>query len=294
MQPCEMRPSTVARCTCHYEITFSLPARAGRITLELYRRFGPLRRPGGSRPGRYRTRPLIHGFQRWRALLFVHWEVPLEILRALVPEPLKIDTYLGKSYVGLVPFDIPEVRPVRALPPVPTASRFLETNLRTYVRLDDHPGVWFFSLDAQSTLAVLGARALFGLPYFRAEMTMMSDGVQTHYRSRRIWPGASELPANLDLRYRVGDPLGPARPGTLEHFLVERYTLYARHPLLGLVRGQVRHQPYPLKRAEVMGLTESLTAAAGIQTLGPRLSCWFSDGVDVDVSLPSRAGSIAG
>jgi hypothetical protein len=38
VQPCEMRPSTAVRCTCQYEVRFLLPGRAGRMTLELYRR----------------------------------------------------------------------------------------------------------------------------------------------------------------------------------------------------------------------------------------------------------------
>jgi uncharacterized protein YqjF (DUF2071 family) len=239
----------------------------------------------------------VGGFQRWRSLLFVHWEVPIESLQALVPAPLQIDTFGGKAYVGLIPFDMPEVRPLRGLPPVPTAARFLETNLRTYVQLDGQPGIWFFSLEAASTLAVLAARAVFGLPYFRAEMHMSVSttpgGVETHYTSRRIWRlPADRAPhsADLDLTYKAGDPIGPAAPGTLEHFLVERYTLYARHPLLGLLRGQVRHQPYPLRRATVSRLDQSLTAAAGIEGLGPELPPLYSDGVDVEISPPAKAG----
>jgi uncharacterized protein len=230
------------------------------------------------------------GFQRWRSLLFFHWPVPIEALRSVVPPPLQIDTFEGKAYVGLIPFDIPEVRPLRALPPVPTAARFLETNLRTYVKLGDQPGIWFFSLEAQSTLAVLGARAVFGLPYFRADMTMLAGADETHYTSRRIWPRAGR-PADVDLHYKVGEAIGPAAPGTREHFLVERYTLYARHPLLGLVRGDVRHQPYPLRRATVMRLQQNLTDAAGIGTLGEPLPALFSEGVDVDISPPVRAGN---
>ena len=99
-------------------------------------------------------------------------------------------------------------------------------------------------------------------------MSMLAAGGETHYGSRRIWPRPA-APATLDLQYRVGDPLGPAAPGTREHFLVERYTLYARHPLLGLVRGQVRHQPYPLRTAKLIRLQQTLTDAAGIVMLGP-------------------------
>jgi uncharacterized protein YqjF (DUF2071 family) len=134
------------------------------------------------------------GHQTWRDLLFVHWEVPLEVLRGLVPPSLSIDVYEGRAYVGLVPFTMHDVR----FGPLPVAD-FLETNLRTYVHTEGVPGVWFFSLDAESRLAVWGARTLYGLPYFRARMTCASrDGYV--YRTER--EGAA---AGLDVAWRVVD-----------------------------------------------------------------------------------------
>jgi hypothetical protein len=228
------------------------------------------------------------GLQRWRSLLFVHWEVPLAVLRRHVPPELEIDTFQGKAYVTLIPFDIPEVRPFKVLPGVPTAARFLETNLRTYVKHGGEGGIWFFSLEAESTLAVAGARFAYGLPYFRADMRMESSGPggNVHYRSQRLAPGPR--PADLTVDYIAGEPIGVAAPGTLEHFLVERYTLFSQHWALGLVRANVRHQPYPLRRATVSALTESLTRAAGLTDLGARAPDLYSDGVDVDIFAPER------
>jgi uncharacterized protein len=224
------------------------------------------------------------GLQRWRRLLFLHWAVPAERLRPLVPAPLALDTFEGTAYVGLIPFVMTDVRPLRFLPPIPTAAAFLECNLRTYVTLDGEPGVWFFSLDASSTLAVLGARAGFGLPYFRARMSLDGDEADARYRSRRFWPPPT--PANLQVRYTAGAAIGPAAPGTLEHFQVERYLLYARH-LGRLVRGRVRHPPYPLRRATVHELREDLVAAAGIRRHPARTPDLYSDGVDVEIFAPT-------
>jgi uncharacterized protein YqjF (DUF2071 family) len=224
------------------------------------------------------------GSQRWRDLLFVHWPVPADRLRALLPAALALDTFEGVAYLGLVPFAMKDVRPLRGLPPLPTAAAFPETNLRTYVRHQGEPGVWFFSLDAASTLAVAGARLRFGLPYFRADMELVRAGESVRYRSHRRWPGPR--PATLELQYTVGAPLGPARPGTREHFLVERYVLFAQRRG-ALVRGQVRHSPYPLRQAQVGALVETLTSAAGLTHDDGRPPDLYSEGVDVDIFAPA-------
>jgi uncharacterized protein YqjF (DUF2071 family) len=240
------------------------------------------------------SHPIVAGFQRWRALLFVHWEVPAATLRALVPASLEIDTFENRAYVGLIPFAIPEARPPSPLPPVPTAARFLETNLRTYVKANGQPGIWFFSLEAASTLAVLGARAAYGLPYFRAQMSSTAgdggstviENQQIRYRSHRQWPGPR--PADLQIDYSVGAPMGTAVAGTLTHFLIERYTLFVQRRALGLMRANVRHEPYPLQQATVHAVNESLTRAAGLLALGRRAPDLFSPGVDVDILAPER------
>src|SRR5215213_4847795 len=111
---------------------------------------------------------LLH--QNWHHLLFLHWEVPAAALQALLPPRLTLDTYEGKAYVGLVPFTLTGVRPILT-PPLPWISSFHEINVRTYVHLDGRdPGVWFFSLDASSMIAVAAARAAYHLSYFEADM----------------------------------------------------------------------------------------------------------------------------
>src|SRR5262249_28321394 len=59
-----------------------------------------------------------------------------------------------------------------------------------------------------------------------------------------------------------GEP-APAQPGSLAHFLVERYTLYS-YAGGKLFRGRVHHSPYPLQDATIHTLHESLIGAAGI------------------------------
>jgi uncharacterized protein YqjF (DUF2071 family) len=204
----------------------------------------------------------------WQHLTFLHWAVPVEQLRPLIPRELEIDLFEGKAYVGLVPFTMKGVRPVW-LPTLPLAAglyeNFHETNVRTYVHLrGGEPGVWFFSLDASNLPAVATARAWYKLPYFFARMSLhrslSGHGTRIEYSSQRYAPQRQACSS------LVCKPLGkatPALPGTLEYFLAERYILYSQAGRT-LYRGRVHHTPYPLQRAEVVSLDESLVAAAGV------------------------------
>ena len=136
--------------------------------------------PTGRPPGAAALR------QSWLELLFLHWAVPVEVLRPLVPRRLEIDTYEGRAYVGLVPFTMTGVRPVWS-PAIPGLADFHEVNVRTYVHLDGRePGVWFLSLDASSRVAVLVARATYHLPYRFARMSLTrGPEEEVHYSSER-------------------------------------------------------------------------------------------------------------
>ena len=221
--------------------------------------------------------------QRWRDLLFAHWPTAVERVRPLVPAGLAIDRHDGHAWVTLLPFLIAESRP--AWMPPALASAFLETNLRTYVRgPDGEPGIYFFSLEAASLVAVAGARVGFGLPYFPAAMHRQVSGDRIVYASRRrLGP-----PADLRVTWTVGEPTDTATPGSREHFLIERYTLYVERRRR-LFRGRVRHAPYPLRRATIESLSETLLAAAGLPAPdGPPL-CQHSPGVDVEILGLERA-----
>jgi uncharacterized protein len=206
--------------------------------------------------------------QNWHHLLFLHWEVPPAELHTLIPPRLTLDTFEGKAYVGLVPFTLTGVRAMLT-PPLPWISSFHEVNVRTYVHCEGRdPGVWFFSLDASSTIAVAAARAMYKLAYFDAEIEFSATGEplpEIAFRSHRTDPrGVS--PANAHLRYRpVEGPAQPAQLGSLEHFLVERYILYAEDEQRQLYRARVHHQPYPVQRAELLEFDETLIWAAGVR-----------------------------
>lgn len=215
--------------------------------------------------------------QEWRDLLFLHWAVPRESLRPLIPQGLELDLFDHQAYVTLIPFRISGSRP--AFLPRQASMAFLETNLRTYVRAPDgEPGIYFFSLDASSVSAVVGARLLFGLPYFPATMVATLDGRRIDYRSRRRVGGH----ARIEAVWTASDAGHPAAPATRDHFLVERYSLYVMRGGT-IYRGRVRHQPYALHDASVEHLEESLLAAAGVVVPAAPPLAHFSPGVDVTI-----------
>lgn len=216
------------------------------------------------------------GFQRWHRLLFSHWEVPEAALRALVPSSLALDGFDGRFFVGVVAFTMQNVRPVRWAPSIPGATEFGEINVRTYVHhRGEEPGVYFFSLDAASSLVVWAARSFWGLPYHRAAISIEDTGAQISYRCAR---GALSFTADA----RIGAALPSSSEGSLEHYLCERYQFYASHRGR-LRRARVHHAPYPLQRVEHARIDGSLVEAAGLPSDGARLPDLFSPGVDVEV-----------
>jgi uncharacterized protein YqjF (DUF2071 family) len=224
--------------------------------------------------------------QNWRDLLFLHWPIPAEHLRSLVPRQLDLDLFEQTAFVGLVPFTMTGVRPV-GLPPVWGLSSFHETNLRTYVRLGDRdPGVWFFNLEAASSIAVRLARRFFHLPYHYARMFMEREwaievGPATLlYAGVRRWPGPR--PASYAIKATPAGPVAPLRIGTLEHFLVERYILYTAENNQ-LYQGRVHHTPYPIQSANLLFLNENLLSAVGLDRPENPPLAHFSSGVNVEV-----------
>lgn len=225
--------------------------------------------------------------QRWHDLLFAHWALPPERIRPLIPSELELDTFADKAWVGVIPFRMSNVR-FRGLPPIPSASTFPELNVRTYVRVphqQDKPGVFFFSLDAASLLAVLGARAGAGLPYFWADMRVDDFGEELQYTSIRR---SNRRPAELIARYR---PTGPASPNKsdLEQFLTERYCLYVvRH--CRVHRVQIHHLLWPLQPAEAEFERNTMASANGIELPVARPMLHFAKFLQVYIFPPERIG----
>jgi len=219
--------------------------------------------------------PWIMG-QTWEELLFAHWRAPAEALRSHLPDGLELDTYQDEAWIGVTPFRVSGLR-ARGLPPLPFFSSFLELNTRTYVTAGGKPGIWFFSLDAGSEVAVEAARRGYKLPYFRADMRAEWREGALDYESRRRDPRGA--PAAFRSRSRpIGDVFEPD-PRSLVHFLTERYCLYTTDEGR-LKRAEIHHEPWPLQPAEAE-ILENTMPPRGIELVDDSPLLHYSTRQDV-------------
>lgn len=225
---------------------------------------------------------MIH---RWQRLTFMHWAFDPEVVQRLLPSGLTVDTYDGRAWVGLVPFDMWVAPP--GLPALPWLGRFRETNVRTYVR-DRHgrDGVWFFSLEAARAAAVLAARVGYRLPYFWSQMSLETSGDRVTYRSERRMPGPKGARADADVR--IGTAYDASDLGDFDHYLTARFRLFSVSRTGHLRYADAEHPPWSLQRATVEQVDETLISAAGLpQPVGPPV-VHYSDGVEVRIGRPRR------
>jgi uncharacterized protein YqjF (DUF2071 family) len=224
--------------------------------------------------------------QTWYHLLFAHWRADPRKLAALLPAPLELDLFDGEAWVGVVPFGMQRVAP-RRVPTLPWISKFLELNVRTYVRHESKPGVYFFSLDAANPLAVEIARRWYHLNYLRARMRLRERDGWIEYSSRRNDSRASD--ARLEVRYQPQGLPFRAELGSLESFLTDRFRLYTARD--GVAQcAEIHHGPWPLQRARAEFGTNTMAIAAGIelQPIAPHLL--YSREIAVVAWSPSKAG----
>src|SRR5262249_57117736 len=102
----------------------------------------------------------------------------------LLPVCVARGAYGGGAWLGVTPFLLTGLR-LRGLPPLPGISTFPEVSARTYVTRDGKPGLWYFALDAGSTLAVEAAKRVYRLPYARSQIRYERDGDRVHLESAR-------------------------------------------------------------------------------------------------------------
>ncbi len=211
--------------------------------------------------------------QSWCDLLFAHWSLAVYRLRPLVPASLELDTFGGQAWVAVAPFTVRHLR-LRGLPEIPGLNAFPELNVRTYVTVGGKPGIYFFSLDAANAAAVLGARLSYLLPYFPARMSSVKNDNWIDYESERM--GGRGAGSRFAGRYRGTGEIFEPGPGSLEHFLVERYCLYSSDRAGRLYRGDIHHDPWRLQLAEAAIEANSMAGPVGLDLAEPPATLHFS------------------
>jgi hypothetical protein len=220
---------------------------------------------------------------RWDDVLFAHWPVDPDVVAPTLPEGLTVDTYDGDAYLGIVGFRMDSIRPRGA----PVGRSFPELNLRTYVQSADGPGVYFYNLDADDRIGVTLARALFELPYYRAEMRVDDREAGVRFRSRRTHRDAAS--ARFDATYRPTGAAEPVAPGSLDAFLTERYRFYTESDSGRLYRGDIEHPPWEVSDATLSIRANTLFEANGFDRPAGEPLVRYSPGSDVTAGRLRRA-----
>ena len=220
----------------------------------------------------------------WRHLLFASWPLEPELIAAHLPEPLSVDTVDGRAWLSVVPFVNVDVRPRGA--PAAVGFTLPELNLRTYVRRDGDPGVYFFSLDAEGVLGVVGARLFHHLPYYYARMRMRTVDGRVRFASRRRHPG--DRPVRFRATYGPVDEPFTATSGSLPAFLTERYRYYTEDAHGRLRYADIDHEPWPLQDATATLEADPLFRANGFAPPDGDPVCHYSHGLEVTASRNRR------
>ncbi|WP_083633595.1 DUF2071 domain-containing protein [Alkalihalophilus pseudofirmus] len=215
---------------------------------------------------------------KWENVLFAHWTYDPHIIQAKLPKGIKVDTYKGKAYVGVVSFLMNKIHP--KIFPEKVSFSLPEINVRTYVEVDGKKGVLFLSLDTDSKISVLGANAFFDMPYFHSDITMKREGDLTYFESIRkanqaVFKGA----------YSSKSDIFAAREESLEYWLTERYRLYSTAKNGDIQYGDIKHEQWPLQLAGVNIKENSLILAAGLPSQKGEPHLLYSPGVTVDIGM---------
>lgn len=206
-------------------------------------------------------------YQEWNEVIFLHWEVSMEILQNLVPPQLQIDTFEGKPWVSLVAFSTEKVRP-KGLPPFPPVSNFDEINIRTYIFSGERKGIYFLSMEAAKLTSVKFTKWATELPYITSEMERGS----THFEATN-----KNMQSEFRMEYKVGEKK-EVKP-QLEQWLTERYVLF-QDGREHIVEFEVLHKEWPLHEIAIEKLSVNYPPFSELLKKAPVLPS-YAPGVEV-------------
>jgi uncharacterized protein len=220
-------------------------------------------------------------FHKWRDLLFLHWEADPVQIQSTLPEGLFVDKFEDKAFLAVTPFSLFDVS-LKFIFDIKIDPNFNEVNVRTYVHDENGvPGVWFYSLDADSFLSVKGANII-NLPYHYARINNKFTPVNEF--SYSVLRKDQPLDMVSKFKYRIkGEPFF-ADSESLEFFLIERYLLYKFDPGKGKLNTiRVHHEPYTLTPVELLEWDAKMLSLNRFNINTSPVHAIYSRGVDVDI-----------
>lgn len=235
-------------------------------------------------PKPWRRRTVLR--QTWAELASFHWPYDPAVVQQWLPDGVQVDTFDGRAWVGLIPFEMQRVR-IGPSPAVPYLGDFIEINVRTYV-IDGQGrrAVWFGSLDVPRSVIVGVARTAFALPYCWSACSHEVDGGRHRYTARRRWPRAA-AGAGTDIAFTVGDEIPADEVTELEHFVSARWALLTTR-MGRVLYGPVDHPSWPLHRVTDVEIDDSLIEAAGLPAPAGEPLGLYSPGVPVRIGWLER------
>lgn len=213
----------------------------------------------------------------WEKAFFAHWDWDPSDIASRLPRGLQLDTFNGRAYLGVVPFLMKNIR--FSVMPSSTGLAFPELNLRTYVTSNGRKGVYFFNLDASSALGVYAARKLFAIPYYQADFTVSPSAERMQFTHKR-----RNADTGFEAWYKGDGKIFYAEPGSLEHWLTERYVFYTSRGRDALFEGRIAHSPWPLERGSWDASRNDLFKANHFAEPAEAPHLLYSSGIDVSAS----------
>jgi uncharacterized protein YqjF (DUF2071 family) len=188
--------------------------------------------------------------QKWKHILFLHYQVDPVLLQELVP--FKLDIYENKAIISIVSFKMDKIR-FPFLPSFPGLSKLNELNLRTYVEVNGVKGVYFFTLDADLSLAIFIAKTFFALPYRKAH-------IQLKRKSENYTFSSHNSVSSLTFESKV---LDSKESDHFDLWATERYSLFTKKGDLTF-QGIVQHIPWKLNTILIESIEDNFSKQIGI------------------------------
>ena len=221
--------------------------------------------------------------QVWENVLFAHWSLPMEVVRKHIPAELEVDTFNGEAWVGVILFKMNGFK--LRFTPFRYPFSFPEINLRTYVKVNERPAIFFMTLDAADPLVVSVAKRWYRLPYFHAKMSFSKQEDMISFHSERKSVGDSVVIGGEF--YPVSEQFVP-KDGSIDHWLTERYVYFNKDPNNHIYWGEVYHEPWQLRKVSGKFSDNTLLHPYQIELPGEPHLLHYSRGVEAQMGAPGR------